>query len=148
MTRPDRSIAPKLVVAGALIAILLTGYFAGRASAVSAAAPRVFELRTYVAADGKMDALHARFRNHTNQLFQKHGMDLIGYWMPVDGPDAANTLIYILAYPSREARQKSWQGFMNDPQWKQAHAASERDGKLVARVDSRLLTPTEYSAIR
>src|SRR5437764_13859278 len=63
-----------------------------------------FEMRTYTAADGKLDALHARFRDHTNALFLKHGMTVIGYWTPTDGEKAKNTLVYILAYPDREAR--------------------------------------------
>src|SRR6266699_7284285 len=69
---------------------------------------RVFELRTYYAAPGKMDALHARFRDHTCKLFVKHGMTLIGYWSPIDAKDAEQKMIYILAYPSQEAAKKSW----------------------------------------
>ena len=34
----------------------------------------VFELRTYTAPDGKLGELHARFRNHTLRIFEKHGM--------------------------------------------------------------------------
>ena len=68
---------------------------------------RVFELRTYYAHPGKMEALHARFRNHTNQLFEKHGMTLIGYWSPMDQKQAQEKLIYILAFPSKEAAAKS-----------------------------------------
>ena len=65
--------------------------------------PRVFEMRIYTTHDGKLDALNARFRNHTNKLFEKHGMDLVAYWTPLEGDEAKNTLIYVLAYPSREA---------------------------------------------
>src|SRR5437764_7246280 len=64
---------------------------------------RVFELRTYTAPEGKLDALHARFRDHTRRIFEKHGMTSIGYWVPQDAPDSQNTLIYILAHPSRDA---------------------------------------------
>ncbi len=109
---------------------------------------RVFEMRTYVAAAGKLDALHARFRDHTNKLFQKHGMELIGYWTPTDGDEAKNTLVYILAYPSREAAKKSWEGFMADADWNKAKAESEKNGKLVDSVKSQYLKPTDYSPIR
>ena len=112
------------------------------------AAPRFFEMRTYTAPEGKLDALNARFRNHTNRLFVKHGMALVGYWTPADGPEAQNTLVYILAYPSREAREKSWEAFRNDPEWHAARDASEKDGKLVLKVDSKFLTPTDYSPIK
>src|SRR5258705_3431430 len=69
---------------------------------------RVFELRTYYAAAGKMDDLHARFRNHTNKLFVKHGATLIGYWAPTDPKEAQQKLIYILAFPSRAAADQFW----------------------------------------
>ena len=87
------------------------GWVQSAAAADEPASDRLFEMRTYVANDGKMADLHKRFREHTNKLFVKHGMDLVGYWTPVDGPDAANTLVYILAYPNREAREKSWKAF-------------------------------------
>lgn len=104
---------------------------------------RCFEMRTYYAAPGKLDALNARFRNHTCKLFEKHGMENLGYWMPVDNPDGK--LVYILAYPSREARENSWKAFMADPDWQKAYRASEVDGKLVAKAESVFLTATDYS---
>src|SRR5688572_18516286 len=73
---------------------------------------RVFEMRTYFAAAGKLDALHARFRNGTTNLFEKHGMTNLGYWVPIENPE--NKLIYVLAYPSREAREQSWKDFLAD----------------------------------
>jgi hypothetical protein len=109
---------------------------------------RVFEMRTYHAAPGKMKALHARFRDHTTALFKKHGMEIVGFWSPSDPAEAEKTLVYILAYPSREAATKSWKEFQADPEWKKAKAESERDGKLVENVDSVFLNPTDYSPIR
>ena len=108
---------------------------------------RVFEMRIYTANDGKLDALHARFRNHTNQIFVRHGMSLIGYWTPTEGPEKANTLIYILAYPSMEAREKAWAAFRDDPDWQKAKAESEKDGVLVKKVDSKFMTATDYSPL-
>src|ERR1700722_4155337 len=84
---------------------------------------RVFEMRTYYAAPGKLDDLHARFRDHTMKLFEKHGMTNIGYWVPIDNDE--NKLIYVLAYPSREAREASWKDFQADEEWKTVKAASE-----------------------
>ena len=106
---------------------------------------RFFEMRTYYAAEGKMDDLNARFRNHTNKLFVKHGMDLVGYWQPVDKKDV---LVYILAYPSREAREKAWKEFNADPEWQAAKNKSEENGKLVAKAESVYMTPTDYSPIK
>src|SRR5438270_12224497 len=104
---------------------------------------RVFELRTYHAAPGKMDALHARFRDHTCKLFKKHGMTIIGFWSPIDKEQAEKKLVYILAYPSKEAADRSWQAFRDDPDWNAAKAASEKDGTLVEKVDSVFLSPTD-----
>jgi hypothetical protein len=104
---------------------------------------RFFEMRIYYAAPGKLDALSARFRDHTCTIFQNHGMTNIGYWIPAENPD--NKLIYFLAYPNREAREKAWKEFWVDPKWKAVVAESEKDGKLVAKMDSILLKPTDFS---
>ncbi len=109
---------------------------------------RVFELRTYYAHPGKMQGLHARFRDHTCKLFEKHGMTLIGFWSPINTKQADEKMLYILAYPSKEAAAKSWKDFQNDPAWKSAKANSEKNGPLVAKVESVYLNPTDYSAIK
>jgi hypothetical protein len=109
---------------------------------------RVFELRTYHAAPGKMDALNARFRDHTCELFKKHGMTIIGFWNPNDTKDADKTLIYLLAFPSRDAADQSWKAFMNDPDWTKAKEASEKEGKLVDKIERVFLNPTDYSPMR
>ncbi|MBC8002546.1 MAG: NIPSNAP family protein [Opitutaceae bacterium] len=104
---------------------------------------RCFEMRIYYAPPGKLNDLNARFRNHTLRLFEKHGIENIGYWMPIDNPD--NKLVYVLASPSREARDKSWKEFFADPDWQSAAKASEANGKLVSKVESLFLTATDYS---
>ncbi len=95
-----------------------------------------------------MPDLHKRFREHTNRLFQKHGMTLVGYWTPTEGDNAANTLVYMLAYPSREARDKSWKAFQADPEWQAAYKESHKNGPLVDKVISQYLQPTDYSPIK
>jgi hypothetical protein len=104
---------------------------------------RVYEMRIYWAAEGKLDALHARFRDHTTKLFEKHGMTNVGYWVPLENPE--RKLIYFLAYPSREEREKSFKAFLADPQWQKAQRESEVNGKLVDKVESRFLQVTDYS---
>lgn len=112
-------------------------------------ANRVFEMRTYTANPGKFDALKARFRDHTIKLFEKHGMTNIGYWIPADGEKANTTLVYILAYPSREAAKKSWAAFGADPDWQKARAESEKDGPILAsRPESVYLNPADFSTIK
>ena len=129
-----------------VVAACLTGFMSFRSpAAVSGGNERFFEMRTYYAAEGKADALDARFRNHTNKLFQKHGMELVGYWHRADKPDV---LVYILAYPSKEAREKSWKEFNADPEWQAAKKKSEEQGTLVAKAESVFMTPTDYSPIK
>ena len=111
-------------------------------------ADRVFEMRTYTTHPGRLDALHARFRDHTNKIFVKHGMELVGYWTPTDEETSSNTLVYILAYPSMEARQASWKAFINDPDWIKAFAESKADGPIVMKVENRFMAPTDYSPIK
>ena len=108
-----------------------------------AADTRLYEMRVYFAAPGKLDDLNARFRNHTMALFSKHGIENIGYWVPIDNKE--NKLVYILAYPSKEARESSWKEFMADPEWKDVVKASEANGKLVNKVVSTFMTATDYS---
>ncbi len=109
---------------------------------------RVFEMRTYYAAPGKMEALHARFRDHTCKLFKKHGITLVGFWSPADPKEAEKKMVYIVAFPSKEAAVKSWMAFGADPDWKAAKEASEKNGKLVEKVESVYLNPTDYSPIK
>ena len=109
---------------------------------------RVFEMRTYTTVDGRLDALLARFRDHTIKLFEKHGMTNIGYWVPQDAPLSKNTLVYILAYPSRDAAKKSWDAFRADPDWQKAQKESEVSGKIVDHVVSVFMDPADFSKIK
>ncbi len=122
------------------ISAAFTSQLAGRAAEPD---KRVYEMRVYYAAEGKLEALNKRFRDHTVKLFEKHGITNIGYFEPIDNPD--RKLIYFLAFPSQEARETSWKAFGADPEWQKARAASEVDGKLVAKVDVLFLQATDYS---
>jgi hypothetical protein len=109
---------------------------------------RIFELRTYESAPGKMDALQARFRDHVCKLFEKHRMTVIGFWSPTDVRLAQRKLIYLLAFSSQEAAVESWADFQADPEWKAVKEKSEKDGKLVERIESVYLRPTDYSPLK
>ncbi len=123
-------------------------FWLGRTTSVEAKSNRVFEIRTYTALEGRLDALHARFKNHTLKIFERHGMTNIGYWQPADEPLSKDTLIYILAHPSSEAAKKNWDGFRNDPEWKKVQAESEASGKIVKKVESVFLDATDYSPLQ
>lgn len=116
--------------------------------AAAAQSNRVFELRTYYTLPGRLPNLLARFRDHTVKLFEKHGMTNVGYWVPADAPGSENTLIYVLAHASRDAAKKSWDAFRTDPAWLKARAESEKDGKIVDKVEAVYLNPVDFSALR
>ncbi len=136
-----------------LLAVTFAAGFVARSAftpsvTLHAASDRVFELRTYTTPPGKLEALKSRFRDHTIQIFDKHGMTSIGYFVPMDAPAKDNTLIYVLAHPSREAAAKSWAEFRADPDWVKAKADSEKDGPLTTKVESVFMTPADFSKIK
>jgi hypothetical protein len=105
----------------------------------------VYELRVYHCYEGKLPDLLKRFREHTTTIFEKHGMKNVAYWTPMDEPQKSNTLIYILAHPSREAAAANWKAFSADPEWQSVQKASEANGKIVEKVDSTFMTLTDFS---
>ena len=108
----------------------------------------IYELRTYTANPGKAEALHSRFRDHTQGIFAKHGIVSVGYWVQTTPEDGAGDLVYLLAHPDRETADAAWTAFRADPEWNAARDASERDGKLVANIVSQFLESTDYSAMQ
>src|SRR6266700_2575714 len=129
-------------------AAAMVGYWVMKTNPAEAASARVFEIRTYTTHPGKLDALNARFRDHTTRIFKKHSMENIGYWVPQDEPLHSNTLVYIIAHKSREAAKQSWDAFRNDPEWKKVSSESEANGKIVSKVESVFMDPTDYSMIK
>jgi hypothetical protein len=140
----------RLLRIAVVLGVVATGLL-GLAQPASAAEAtftgRVFELRTYTTNPGKLPALHARFRDYTCPLFKKHGIELVGFWTPLEGEEAGNTLCYMVAFPSLDAQKKAWQAFHDDPEWKKAKADSEKDGALVKEVKSKTMKATDYSPI-
>src|SRR5499425_3479435 len=138
-----RTLLKKLPAAGLLPAIAWVATDSN-ASADPADAT-VYELRVYHTFDGKLPDLLKRFRDHTTKLFEKHGLKNVAYWTPMDDPAKSNTLIYILAHPTREAAAANWKAFQADPEWIEVKEKSEANGKLVDRVDSTFMTKTDFS---
>ena len=109
---------------------------------------RVFELRTYTVAEGRLQALLDRFGGGETELFEKHGMRGVGYWVPDEEPLSANTLVYMLSHESREAAAESWRAFLADPDWAVMREQSRADGPIVTNVESMFLNPTDFSPAR
>lgn len=110
---------------------------------------QLFELRTYYLLPDRLPNILARFKNHTVKLFKKHGMKNIAYFTTIEkDPSVQSKLVYLVAHSSEQAAKASWDGFRNDPKWKQVAADSEKDGKIVERIESLLMAPTSFSTIR
>lgn len=138
----------RLLVASAFLAGTVVGGAAMTSLSAHSANDRVFEIRTYTTAPGQLPMLNQRFRDHTVGIFARHGMTSIGYWTPTDTALARNTLIYVLAHPSREAATKAWAEFRVDPEWVKVRTASEAEGLKVTKVESVFAAPTDYSPIK
>jgi hypothetical protein len=147
-------ISSKWSAAALGVAMFAAGFgarsFTGGDVAHAQAANRVFELRTYTAAPGKFEALQKRFRDHTIKIFDRHGMQSIGYWIPADPPNSENTLTYIIAHKDRETAKKNWAEFNADPEWQKVRKESMApDGaSLTTKVESVFLNPADYSPIK
>lgn len=134
------------------LALFAVGFVAGQAVDTrldaQAQGRKVFELRTYTAPEGRLNDLVARFRNDTLRIFEKHGMENVGYWVPTDAPAASNTLVYILAHDSRDAATKSWAAFRDDPEWKAVAERTQANGPIVSKVESVFLEATDFSPLK
>jgi heme-degrading monooxygenase HmoA len=137
------------VFATALIA-LATGIGIGLAvtPAHSEDTGMVYELRKYYVFPGKEADIHKRFREHTMAIFEKHGMKNIAYWTPTEKKEGDPELVYIVAHASREQAKDNWKGFSTDPEWQKVQKESEANGKIVQKVESQFLTPTDYSPLK
>ena len=108
---------------------------------------RVFELRIYHAVPGRVPALESRFRDTASKLLAKHDLKAVGYWVPEDAPAFENTFVYILAHPSREEAKKNWDAMRADPEL-QEMLKSEQTDKLVEKIDSAYMRPTDFSPMK
>ena len=131
----------KLIVATVLVS---AGFAVGRASQ---APSHIYELRTYTPAEGKLDALNARFRDHTRAIFDRHHMKSVGYWLPTEGVNAGK-FVYILEHASREDADRNWAAFNADPTWQAALKAAQVDGQFVNKIDSTFMEPADFSPLK
>ena len=115
---------------------------------VEAQSNRVYELRVYHTLPGRLPALVKRFRDDTRRIFDQHGISSVGYWLPQDSPVKENIFVYIISHPNREAATKNWKEFREDPAWQKVAAASEADGKIVEKIDSTFMDPTDFSKLK
>ncbi len=120
----------------------------------------IYELRIYYPNEGKLEDVLKRFREHTVDLFEKHGFTNVGYWVTrpnesasyatsiLAGNEGKESLLYIVSFPDMEARNKSWEAFVNDPEWIRVYEESRVNGPLVREIDQLFMDPTDFSKLR
>jgi hypothetical protein len=120
----------------------------------------VYELRIYYPHDGKLEGILKRFREHTTALFEKHGFTNVGYWVtrPNESPSFATrmlranegkeALLYLISFPDMQARNESWDAFVNDPEWVKVYEESRVNGPLVREIEQLFLNPTDFSSLK
>jgi hypothetical protein len=106
----------------------------------------IYELRVYHCAPGRLPALHQRFENTTLKLWEKYGIEQVGFWTTLVGP-SNQTLTYLLKWDSLAERERKWNAFASDPEWLAKRAESEAQQIIVERIENQLLVPTAYSAL-
>ena len=130
--------------AWSVCSIAVFAFAAGALITARADANRLFELRVYHATPGKVPALESRFRDTASKLLAKHHLNAVGYWVPDDN---SNTFIYIVAHASREDAKQNWDELRADPAFLEM-GKSEQTEKLVEKVDSTYMHPTDFSAMK
>jgi hypothetical protein len=150
MSIARRPVLKSLAAAAALAGSLLAASCESLSTTPPPAGPEIglYELRTYTTNPGKMDALDARFRDHTIGLFRKHGMTPVAFFHVAPAADgkADNRLVYILGYKDRAARDAAWTEFSADPEWQKVYKDSEANGAILVKApDNIFLTAADYS---
>jgi hypothetical protein len=83
------------------------------------------------------------------KLFKQHGMKNIAYFTTIEkDPAVQSKLVYLVSHSSEEEAKSNWSGFGNDPKWKKVAADSEKDGKIIEKIESVYMKPTSFSTIR
>jgi NIPSNAP len=106
----------------------------------------VYEMRMYYASPGKMDALLARFADHTEAIFARYNLKTIGYWVPQE--NSKNLLVYIMEHETLEAAKKNWEDFRNDAEWLKVKAETDSPVPLVATIDRYFMDKVDFSKLK
>ncbi len=137
-----------LKIAGISLLSLSIGVGAGMFATSSAQSGKLYELRIYTSTPGNLDNLNARFRDHTLRIFEKHGMENIGYWTPTSEEERDNTLVYIIAHDNQEAADASWGAFIQDPEWAEVAEASNANGQILGGIERKFMVATDFSPMQ
>ncbi len=108
----------------------------------------VIQMRTYTLLDGKVPNIQARFRDHTQALFEKQGLRNYTYWMTVPKDGSQPKLLYLLGAKDQASFDAGFAAFLKDPEWIKARDASEASGKIVEKVDATMFKTLPFSPLK
>lgn len=100
----------------------------------------LYELRLYTVVPGRVEDIHARFRDHLPKLMARHGIDQVARWTATAGPDTP-LFVYMMAYDNLAQREQQWDAFYQDDEWWRVRAATNAGEQMVERFDLFLLRP-------
>ena len=106
----------------------------------------IYELRVYHCLRARLPALLERFNTITCRLFEKHGIEQVGFWTVED--ETASDLVYMLKWNSVAESEEKWASFRVDPEWVEARTKQTEADRMIASITARMLTPTAFSALR
>lgn len=107
----------------------------------------IYELRTYLIPEGRMTEILDRFSSVTLGLFERYGMEVVGFWT-VAKPESENALVYLMRFPDEGAQERAWEAFRADPEWIETRKRTEANGPIVSQVISKNLQPTDFSPMQ
>lgn len=107
----------------------------------------IVELRVYYCEPTRLPALINRFETITLGFFEKYGIEQVGFWTTLVGPDN-HALTYLLKWRDMAHRDEAWSAFQADPDWIEQRNATEAERVIVNRIENAFLAPTDFSALR
>jgi hypothetical protein len=118
-------------------------------AATATKGPRLFELRTYENPGEKAQRAKIRMFSEMGEIeiFRRSGLTPVFFSRTIVGPHMPN-ITYMLVHENMAGREKSWDNFRNDPEWKKlASTPGYSDAEIVSNITTVLLRPAAYSQI-
>jgi hypothetical protein len=103
-----------------------------------------FDFRIFHASPGKLDALHARLRDHQIPLLEQHRILTLAVFVPA-GENPQQVVCLVTAAEDLHSLIADWADFRRDPKWHGIVAETDRDGRLVAAESFQRLIRTYWS---
>ena len=111
--------------------------------------PRLFELRTYESPTERGHRAKVRMFTEMGEIeiFRRVGLTPVFFATMLVGPRMPS-LVYMLVHDNMAARDKSWDAFRNDPEWKKLSSTpGYGDAEIVSNITTVFLRPAAYSQI-